>query len=161
MRRWKVVAWFSLGFGMLLVATWGMFPEALAQWVGAFGKPPTYWIVGTLVGITRELMHAVTGEVYNWPMTVIPGIWAAGFLGWLALKRPEPDMLRLLPPVLALSLFSSPYGWLFDQSQLIIIQVGLIGIQGVRIVTATTLGIAELGNLARDLLVPRLPPTGP
>jgi hypothetical protein len=127
-RRWKVVAWALGGFGVLVVATLLQYPAALAQWVRAFDTPPMQWAVATLVGMTRQIVFQLTREVPSWPLVVIPGLTTAGFVLWLALRRPRPDVIWRLPAILALSLFTAPYGWVFDQAQLVVIQVGLVAL---------------------------------
>jgi len=128
-RKWKVVLWAAVGFGVLLVATELSYPHAIARWVEALAtKPPMHWAVGTLVGIVRTLVFSLTGEVVQWPLAVIPGITTAAFVAWLAFVRPDPDVIWRLPAVLGLSLFTAPYGWLFDQAQLVVIQVGLVAL---------------------------------
>ena len=50
-RRWKVILWFVLGFGVLILATALQFPHAIQEWLAALRHPPTQWVVPTLVGI--------------------------------------------------------------------------------------------------------------
>lgn len=127
-RRAKPIAWFAVGFGGLLLATRLLYPQALGQWVDAFHRPPVQWAVGTLVGITRHVVLMATGAVVTWPIVVIPGVSALAFTAWLFLRKPRPDLLWRLPAVLAVSMFTSPYGWLFDQTPLIVIQVALFAL---------------------------------
>jgi hypothetical protein len=128
-RKWKVVLWAVLGFGVLVVATELSYPHAIARWLEALGtRPPMHWAVGTLVGIVRTFVFSLTGDVVQWPLAVIPGLTTAAFVAWLAIARPDPDVIWRLPAVLGLSLFTAPYGWLFDQAQLVVIQVGLVAL---------------------------------
>jgi hypothetical protein len=128
-RKWKVVLWAAVGFGVLLASTELSYPHAIARWLEALGtRPPMHWAVGTLVGIVRTIVFSLTDEVVQWPLVVIPGITTAAFVAWLAIVRPDPDVVWRLPAVLGLSLFTAPYGWLFDQAQLVVIQVGLVAL---------------------------------
>jgi hypothetical protein len=128
-RKWKVVVWGAIGFAVLLAATELSYPRAIARWLEALTtQPPMHWAVGTLVGIVRTFVFEVTGEVVHWPLIAIPGLTTAAFVAWLAIVRPDPDVLWRLPAVLGLSLFTAPYGWLFDQAQLVVIQVGLVAL---------------------------------
>jgi hypothetical protein len=128
-RKWKVVLWAAIGFAVLLAATELSYPHAIARWLEALTtQPPMHWAVGTLVGVVRTVIFSLTGEVVQWPLAVIPGLTVAGFVAWLAIVRPDPDVVWRLPAVLGLSLFTAPYGWLFDQAQLVVIQVGLVAL---------------------------------
>ena len=127
-RKWRLVATFTVFFGALVTATQLLYPRALGYWVAAFGRPPTYWKVGTLVGMSREVIYLLTDQVVDWPIVIIPAMSAASLLAWLWFRRPQPDLLENLPWLLGLSLFTSPYGWLFDQSQLVVVQVGLVAL---------------------------------
>ncbi len=128
-RKWKVAVWAAVGFVVLVTATELSYPHAIGRWLEALTtQPPMHWAVGTLVGIVRHVVFTVTGEVVQWPLVVIPGVTVAGFVAWLAFVRPDPDVIWRLPAVLGLSLFTAPYGWLFDQAQLVVIQVGLVAL---------------------------------
>jgi hypothetical protein len=128
-RAWRVPVAFGAGLGALVVATWWLYPDSFAEWVvSGQSRPPLHWVVSSLVGIARELIYLRTGVVSSWPVILIPGVTALGLATWLVWKRPVIDLRDWLPPVLALSLFTSPYGWVFDQCQLLLIQVALVAL---------------------------------
>jgi hypothetical protein len=130
-KRWRVLVGFVLGFVALVALTQTLYPGSIRHWVVTMStRPPMHWVVGTLVGVTRLLFQPTGSPVPAWPISVIPGLMLVLFCGWLAWRRPEPDLRRLLPGVLALSLFTAPYGWSFDQCQLLLIQVGLVALAG-------------------------------
>jgi hypothetical protein len=137
-RRWRIVLWFAFGFGLLLLATAVQFPHAIQEWLAALKHPPTQWVVPTLVGILRYTFFRLTGEVPAWPLFVVPGCAAFGLVAWLSTRRSAPNLLCELPAVLALSLFSAPYGWLHDQALLVVVPVGLIALCEPVLVTQRT-----------------------
>jgi hypothetical protein len=128
-RRWRVAAGFVLGFGALLAWTWLRYPGSFSAWTsGLRARPPIAWMTATLAGVLRLQLHRVAGVASQWPIVAVPSFTLAAFTAWLLVRRPLPDLRRLLPPVLALSLFTAPYGWLFDQCLLLPIQVGLVAL---------------------------------
>ena len=127
-RTWRPAAGFIGGFAALVLVTWLAYPASIEQWIESLRRPPTHFVVASLVGVVRELAFKLTGELAMWPMIAIPAATAVALVAWLVMRRPAVELRIWLPPVLALSLFTSPYGWVFDQCQLLVLQVGLVAL---------------------------------
>jgi hypothetical protein len=128
-RRWRAPLGLLLGFVVLVACTNVRYPGSISAWMtGMQTRAPTAYVAATLVGMVRLLLVFVTGQLPRWPLVAIPGIALIAATVWLLWRRPRPDLRRLLPPLLALSLFTSPYGWLFDQCLLLPTQVALVAL---------------------------------
>lgn len=109
--------------GLLVCSAWVLFPEAFAFWRAMISGEteilgavhPKSWQVATLVGEVRLLLSDSANVTPLWPMVIIPGVTAVLTLGYLVRRR-EISLERAFPPLLALSVFTSPYGWIFDHS---------------------------------------------
>ena len=134
-RRYLVAISFALWFiGLLCLTAHLGQASALWFWFEKLVNPTSEqkfisvmsWKVATLVGWTREVIAAALGTHVRWPVVVIPSASAISLLLYLIRKQKSMDWLEHLPPILCISLFTSPYGWVFDQSMLLIAAVALI-----------------------------------
>ncbi len=124
------IAWCALAFGVV-----AMRPSLLLEWLqvivhrdeGLAAVDVLEWKSANLPTLLRSAAQALTGSVPFWPMVWVPLIATLGLMVWLAKSAQRLSVQRHLVPILALSLFTSPYGWKFDHSALMIGQVLLIG----------------------------------
>ncbi|MCB0344199.1 MAG: DUF2029 domain-containing protein [Bdellovibrionales bacterium] len=125
-RRFRVFGGGAVGFSALIAATVAVSPNALNNWLGGFESPPFYWKTAALSGALRSLLFELTGDAPAWPVVVLPIIALFAVCLWLLKRRPTIDWTMHAPPLIALSIMFSPYGWLFDQTLLVCVQVVLL-----------------------------------
>jgi hypothetical protein len=121
-REFKFVASVLIVFLGLLVATHLQFPNLFGYWEPQ-SQSPVFYKSATLSTWVRILFSSTQGYVV-WPVYVVPlvGILIAG-LYYLRAGRLPRISLRSLSPLLCVSVFFAPYGWIFDQSILLIIPI--------------------------------------
>lgn len=123
------------GFAALLACSYAINPSAMSDWIHAFSSDPTsssagvgipyqFWQTTTLATWVRIFLNPDAPPV--WPMRVIPltafPISALYFLT----KKGAIIWKDITPPLLCLSLLTSSYGWIFDQSILVITQLAVV-----------------------------------
>ena len=135
-RRWKVVVGGVSTLATLLLGTMLLFPGTLRFWRdtlthGAAGGETVQivaWQVASLVGALRAAIGSSDIRVHQAVMVLVPGITAVIFLWWLVIiARPE-RWWSTLPWLLPLSMFTSPFGWLFDHSITLITQLATVAL---------------------------------
>jgi hypothetical protein len=122
------------GMATLVALTTLRWPEALAWWGASLSSAPTgpgavameSWKTSTLATLVRSLLEAATGVAPRWPMWALPLLGLAGTVVWFARSRREIVWAETAPPLLALSLTFGSYGWTYDQTLLLPLQVGLV-----------------------------------
>lgn len=135
-RRWRVVvsgigtlALLFLGTAVLFPGTIGFWRETLKH--GAAGDqtiPVVAWQVSSLVGATRAFVASTDIRVHQLIMVLIPGITAAVFLWWLVFVSRPQQWWSILPWLLPLSMFTAPFGWLFDHTIALPTQLATVAI---------------------------------
>ena len=124
-RRLKVLSGFAAAAAVSISITGYFSPAAISAWFS--GAPrPFHNMACTLVTPFRVLVARATGVIPDWPILVVPAVALLITVLWLRRKTPwvpSPDLLNFL---LALSLFTAPYGWFFDFTTLLSAQVILL-----------------------------------
>ena len=120
----------------LVFASYMLSPVACSHWVSgidgtrnAGGVVSVYqWFTATFPAYLRYLLWNGQGTPPTWPMWFVPmSSWL--LLGAYLFIRKQPiDWKRDAAWVLGLSLFTSPYGWYYDQSTLLFAWVALSGL---------------------------------
>ncbi len=102
-------------------------PHSILDWLQSLRgvahptvTPVQNWKVASLVGFTRECLEIITGSAPAWPMWVLPLMALSCTVAYLLKRQRTSDSLSPAFPLLCLSLLTSPYGWLYDQSLLIV-----------------------------------------
>jgi len=122
-------------FATLVALTLCVAPASLGDWLETFlfadsshGEQSLLlkWQTATLATGFRALWGYATGYYPLWPMWVIP---LSGFLGTIVFfgryKRPIV-WHEVTPWLLCVSLATASYGWLFDQSVLVVCQIAIV-----------------------------------
>lgn len=126
-RRWKIVASALIVFTILVGATFVLFPGTIESWIGTFARSPSgpgvipreQWVTASVGGWLRLLLRQ-GGEVPPvWPLAAVPAVTLIVAVCYAVCRKAVPRFERDLFPVLALSLATAPYGWLYDQSVLL------------------------------------------
>ncbi len=130
---------FLVGCGSMCLATlaltYSLWPHAIGQWLGALGANPVgpgvvpiiMWKTATLPSLMRIALEPLYGYPPLWPLTVIPLLSLVLVAAHFFKKRRAPISIPLcVPPLLCLSLFLCNYGWLFDQSILVVCQLSIL-----------------------------------
>ena len=125
-RHWSLLCSGALGFSAVVLATVWVSPDVLFQWREAFDTPPFYWRTASLAGVSRGVLMFFSGTAPTWPLLWFPLLAIGGLFAWLLWVKPTLQWERHAPPLIALSLMFSPYGWLFDQTLLLPIQLLLV-----------------------------------
>ena len=78
------------------------------------------WLTHTTVTAVRVFGHYMQGSIPSWPMVILPttAFTLTSLYFWL--RRPTIEWTRVLPPMLCLSIATSSYGWVYDQSALLL-----------------------------------------
>jgi hypothetical protein len=121
-------------FLTLMVVTLLIQPLSVSQWVDALLSPPrvagvvapSEWQTATLSTWIRVAFLQTTGELPTWPMGVVPTCSFIGATLFFAIKKPLVSWSRMLCPVLCISLLGAGYGWLYDQSVLLVCLIQLV-----------------------------------
>lgn len=135
-RRYRVVLGFAVALSAFLLLTALQTPHTFEAWLGATGPVLTSsipavsvhsWITATLPGILPKLLESYQLPVDKRLITAfIPMLVSVITLIFLIQRKRSLDWSCLLPPLLSLTLFTAPFGWVFDHALLVIVQVLLI-----------------------------------
>ncbi len=126
------------GFCLLVLTCCAAWPSGFTYWlqalttkevtgVGAQAVHITDWQTATMVTWIRLMLQHQSGVLVTWPMLTIPLV---SFLACslYIYRRCQPIRWEsLTPPLLCLSLGTCNYGWVFDQSVLVVCQIALVG----------------------------------
>lgn len=123
----RLILGILLGMFFLLISTATIAPSAFSFWTNAIFDPSQIqgtqtildWKVATLVGMIKTIINDIWFTVPKWPMWFVPLTTAIIYLSYLLITKPAPSLHHDTPPILALSIFTAPYGWFFDQSILL------------------------------------------
>jgi hypothetical protein len=82
----------------------------------------------TTATATRLFLIDTINSNPTWPLTVIPGIACITTFLYFMIRRPIIEWPTLLPRVLCISLGTSSYGWIHDQTVLVLCPLLLVSI---------------------------------
>ena len=117
------------GFVALVGMTLVLAPESLSWWLSAATNttdPPSklvhfeLWKTHTTATAVRALGEYAQGAPPLWPMVMIPTTAFALTSLYFWRRRPTIEWTRVLPPMVCLSIATSSYGWVYDQSALVL-----------------------------------------
>lgn len=116
---------------VVVVGTVLVWPESVQWWLQALSHPPTApgavpmeeWQTATVSSWIRRVLLEWTGALHHWPMWFVPLLALTATGGFFLLKRPTICWAHITPPVLCLSLLCGSYGWLFDQTLLLVLHL--------------------------------------
>ncbi len=125
------------GFCLLVVWCCALWPSGFMYWLhaltskqsGLMGAQAVHisdWQTATIVTWIRLMLQHYTGVLAAWPMLTIPLLSFIVCSLYLYRHCRPVRWETLTPPLLCLSLGTSNYGWVFDQSVLVVCQIGLI-----------------------------------
>lgn len=123
----RLILGILLGLSFLFTSTASITDGVFFYWLDAILDPSKIqgaqtildWKVATLVGMIKTIVNEIWLIVPKWPMWLVPLTTATAYLFYLLIKKPKLSLYKDTPPVLALSIFTAPYGWFFDQSILL------------------------------------------
>jgi hypothetical protein len=153
-RKFKVLVSFFLCLAALISFHYIAYPQGLHDWMASLDQSKTHpklirlgdWQVASLVGWLRlSIAYVFSTSAPIWPMAVVPGVAIIVTALFSLKRRSSMHWEKVLPPLCCISLLTSPYGWLFDHSLLIIAQVILV------------VKVAELGNDLREVIIGLIP----
>lgn len=133
-REFALLKGLVLGLTCLLLSCLALSVDLLPQWFRSLTSASTQdgitpvlaWKSTSLVGLLRTILVDSNGMPPLWPMWLLPLLgFGIAYSIW-KLSAPSQTWRSLLPPVLAVSLSFAPYGWLYDQSLLLILQALII-----------------------------------
>lgn len=135
LKNYKLPAYVILLFSLTISLCYLIFPVALFAWLDlvlqkadlSLAIAPLQWQVPTLVGIVRNFSRNFSAI----PMVLIPGVVSIFTLVFL-FKKGEVNWKEIYPGLLAASLFTSAFAWIFDYSSLIICQIQLLSVARLR-----------------------------
>jgi hypothetical protein len=123
--------------GLLVVASIAVSPSSSIQWLNALGSKAATsanglavhvndWQTATLVTWIRRAIAHQTNTLVTWPMWAVP-LSSLILSGVYFYRRATPIRWEIITPaLLCLSLGTSNYGWVFDQSVLVLCQIALV-----------------------------------
>ena len=131
-KRYRIIA--GGAFMMTVFTLWSLYksPASIQQWVEAMSVNQegaikrVEWTVATLVGGSRLAYSQLFGRYPLAPIAIIPGLTAIVTLWLLVSRRVHLDWKRSYLPLACLSLFTSPYGWVFDAAMLIPVHLAFV-----------------------------------
>lgn len=115
-RRWKVIAGFGIALLIAVGIAWLPNPALMSQYLYATTvTPPAEWNTPTLGGILRTVL----GAEKFW-LQFVPPFSGAVWLLWYGLRqRKSWEWGQQLPLLVAVSMATAAYGWVFDQTVLL------------------------------------------
>lgn len=124
----RFVAGSAVAMTLLIAATLVIQPQAIEWWIVAlsnsepgFGAVPVrLWRTATMATTIRAELSAHLGYIPDWPLSVFPAIGFIGTLGFLVWHKSKIVWVNLAPALVCLSFIFASYGWLYDQSALIL-----------------------------------------
>jgi hypothetical membrane protein len=119
------------GAGLVLVGITFLWPEAVQWWLASLGHSPTApgatpmekWLTATASSWIRLVLQYFTGTMYRWPMWLVSVLTLGATAWYFFLKRPTVRWEIVAPPVMCLSLLCGSYGWLYDQTLLLVVNL--------------------------------------
>jgi hypothetical protein len=123
------------GFAVLVGITLLVAPMALTWWLEAMTQKPSStsqlvhfkdWMTHTTATALRVVSMATWGTNPTWPLMAIPLVACFGITLVILVRRPTIMWPSLAPRLLCLSLATSSYGWVYDQSALVLCQYLLV-----------------------------------
>jgi hypothetical protein len=134
-RAYSLLFSFAAFLSALLFSTLYLAPQVYAHWAASItGKIPgnyirvTEWRTASLVEILRDLF-ARPNDSLPWLIPVVPCAAALLTLSYFAAKKREIDWKADFPPLILLSVWTSPFAWLFDYSVLSILHAAAVAKQ--------------------------------
>jgi len=132
--RRSFLAGFGGGFAFLVAVTALRWPDALSWWTqslsavpkGPGATPMEAWRTSTLATLVRTALEAATGDAPRWPMWAIPLSGLVGTAAYFFSRKPDVVWADVAPPLMCLSLTLGSYGWTYDQTLLLPVQVALV-----------------------------------
>ncbi len=129
----------TLALGPLVAITIAYCPDAFKWWIAGIGNPTKgfgvvpvqEWKTATIATLIRTGLGLLNGKIPEWPLWVVPisGLvcTASYFAGsYLRPGKREIDWVRIAPALLCWCCLLGSYGWLFDQSILVIAHFSLL-----------------------------------
>jgi hypothetical protein len=125
------------GFGVLVLLCGALWPSGLLHWLQALASKESMtagtqaihisdWQTATIVTWIRLAFQHTTGELAAWPMLTIPLVSFIMCSLYLYRRCHSVRWEVITPALLCLSLGTSNYGWVFDQSVLVLCQIALV-----------------------------------
>jgi hypothetical protein len=128
----------AIGGGAVLVClTLLVEPLSLRWWLAAMTADPSAslhlvpvqnWMPHTTATSIRVLIMATMGHNPTWPLIAVPLVSVVTTALYFLWRRQSIDWSTLLPPLLCLSLGTSSYGWIHDQTPLVLCQYLLLSL---------------------------------
>lgn len=123
------------GFGLLISVTIALSTDIIYDWIAAlrmstnssFTKgviPFPFWQTTTLTTWIRLAFAA--SEPPSWPLKVVPSVALVGTILYFLWAKGPIVWKKVAPPLLCVSLLTSSYGWVYDQSVLIVPQMAIV-----------------------------------
>ena len=133
--RWRFAFGLIGSLFVLCLIVMTLAPQALQWWVFALLSPrsvvgavPTVaWKTATLSTWVRMLLADGKGAAPIWPMTYLPLASLGAVAFFYAWYRPIVRWATTLPTLLSIALLTGAYGWLYDQSVLLLGMMVLVG----------------------------------
>jgi hypothetical protein len=125
----------ALGMLATVIATEALWPGSLGAWVNSFqhtprgpgAVPAQQWMTATLTTLLRSLLVNSDNTSPAWPLMVVPSATFAVMCAWVFTNRRNISASpNLFLHILCMSLLFGNYGWLYDQSLLVLCQLSVV-----------------------------------
>lgn len=123
------------GFATLIAVTCSFAPHVVYDWIAAMrGSNVSSFAEGTIpfplwrtTTLTTWIRIAFTSnEIPSWPLKVVPAVALIATIVYFLRAKGPVIWKDVAPPLLCLSLVLSSYGWVYDQSVLIVPQAAIV-----------------------------------
>jgi hypothetical protein len=123
------------GLALLIGCTTVISPSSIPNWLSAIqfdsrqpsvagAVPLAFWQTANISTWLRIL--CASDHVPEWPLRVVPLVALALTTGWFIMSKKPIVWRDIAPPLLCLALITSNYGWVYDQSVLVVLQMAII-----------------------------------
>lgn len=118
------------GMGLLVCLTTALASESLLWWIDGLRSPVSgygvvpvaQWKKATLASALRSLLNERIGHAPLWPLWLFPCLGTIGASLFFFRSRRKLDWSVTAPALVCIGFLCASYGWLFDQSLLIVCQ---------------------------------------
>lgn len=132
-RRWRVAAGFMLTLVLLVLASQLIWPQATAAFISTALAPETVngvnpvtnWFTATIPGAVIAYSPSSLKSLALALQLIIPSTAVLTVFWILIRRRPTINWAQALPPLLAASYIFAPFGWFFDQTLVLPLQLAL------------------------------------
>ena len=124
-RRWEIAGVAAIGMLFLISFVFFHSHDIFNKWIATWNIPFSLK-TATLTTAIRYILFIFTGELYRWPMIIIPVCGSLGVLIWIFLNGLDLKWQGTIPVIMTISVLFAPYAWFHDFCLVLPIQIVIL-----------------------------------